>query len=116
MSIKTKKEILEILDNYKDDDLFEFSKVREKTLRSKFQNKYYFWVIIKMIWKQHGYSPVETHNLIKLTVWIETTTDLSKWEFKFMIDLIRDLWQTKYEFYIPLPNEVEDLKNLEQYF
>lgn len=96
--------------------IFELKQKREKSLRSIFQNKYYFWVIVSTISDFHWYSPCEAHNLIKLTVWLETTTDLSTKDFAFMCDLIRDTWNTQFGVYIPKPNEVEDLKVLEKYY
>lgn len=113
--IKTKTQILEYLFDKEDDSLFEIIERQEKSLRSIAQNKYYFWVIVKMISDYHWYSPVETHELLKLTLNIQTTTDLDTKDFKFICELIRDLWNTKFSFYIPKPNELEELRTLEKY-
>ncbi len=96
--------------------IFEVKQKREKTLRSLAQNKYYFWVVVKIISDFHWHTPVETHELIKLMMQIETTTDLSTKDFMFLIGTIRDIWNTKFWVYIPSPNEVEELQALEQYF
>lgn len=113
--LKTKTQILEYLEDKQDDDVFEIIKKKEKSLRSLAQNKYYFGVLVKEIGNFHWYLPVETHELIKLTVWVETTTDLDTSEFKFMCEMIRDLWNTKFWVYIPAPNEIEELRSIEQY-
>ncbi len=96
--------------------IFEVKQKRDSTLRSIAQNKYYFWVVIRIISDFHGQTPVETHELIKLMFKIETTTDLSTKDFMFLIDSIRDIWNTKFWVYIPAPNEVEELQALEKYF
>jgi hypothetical protein len=61
---------------------------------------------VQIIWDFHWYTPVETHELLKATFKLETTTDLSIDEFKSMIDNIRDLWLTKFNCYIPLPSDL----------
>ena len=114
--IKTKQEIIEKLKNYSDDDLFEFSKKTEKTSRSLAQNRYYFGVVVRMVSDHHGYTVVEAHELIKQCFSLKTTTGLSKVEFMQIIELIRDYWNAKFNFYIPLPNEVKELKYYEKYF
>lgn len=113
--IGNKKDIQEYLDKQNLDTLFEITKKQEKSLRSIAQNKYYFWVIVKMIWDYHWYTPVETHELLKLTVWLDTTTWLSTDEFSFLCNMIRDLWKEKFDFYIPAPNELEELRSIEKY-
>ena len=113
--IKNKKEIISYLQGYWDDDLFEIKKQKAKTYRSKSQNRYYFGVVIKYISNYHGYSPIETHELLKQTFELKTTTDLSTVEFKYMIDIIRDYWNTYYDLYIPKPNELEEFKSLLSY-
>lgn len=104
-----------ILLNWSSDANYEIKKKTPKTLRSYAQNRYYFWVIIKTISQFNWYTPVETHELIKVTFWVETTTNLTTDEFSFMCNAIRDLWYQQYWCYIPSPNEIEELKTLEQY-
>lgn len=113
--IWTKEQIIDKLKEAKEDDIFELTKKREKSIRSIAQNKYYFGVVISEISNYHWYTPVETHELIKITVWVETTTNLSTSEFKFMCEMIIDLWKTKFDVVIPKPNEVQELVNLEKY-
>jgi ketol-acid reductoisomerase len=60
-------------------------------------------------------TAIETHLAIKKTFWVETTTDLSTSEFKSLMELIQELWKTKFEVVIPNPSSVEDLKNLSTY-
>lgn len=113
--IGNNKTLIEFLSKQDEDTLFELTKKQEKSLRTYSQVKYYFGVIVKMISEEHGYNPIETHELLKLTCWLETTTWLSTDEFSFLCNLIRDLWKEKFDFYIPAPNEVEELKSLEKY-
>ena len=113
--IWNKQKALEYISKLKDESIIEVTEKQEKSIRSLAQNKYYFGVIVKMIWDYHWYTPVETHELLKLTCWLETTVWLSTDEFSFLCNIIRDLWKTKYDFYIPKPNELEDLKDLEKY-
>jgi len=110
-----KQQILDFLLKQDEESIFEITKKQEKSIRTSCQVKYYFWVIVKMISEEHGYTPVETHELLKLTCWLETTTWLSTDEFSFLCNMIRDLWKEKFDFYIPKPNELEDLKNLDKY-
>ena len=112
--IGNKEDIIEWLESKKDWAIFEVTEKREKTLRSIAQNRYYFWVVVNTVSSFHWYTPVETHELLKLTVWLETTTNLEKDEFSFMCNLIRDVWKTKFDVRIPLPNEA-DLWELEKY-
>lgn len=110
------KQILKyILLNWNNDALYEIKKKQIKTIRSYAQNRYYFWVVIKTISDFHWYTPVESHELIKTTFWIETTTDLTTDEFSFMCNSIRDMWLQTYWCYIPTPNEIEELKTIEKY-
>jgi len=62
----TKKDILEWLQDKKEEDIFEITKKQEKSLLSRAQQKYYFGVIVKIISDFHWYTSVETHELIKL--------------------------------------------------
>lgn len=112
--IGNKEAVLEYLEDKKDEAIFEITQKREKTLRSLAQNRYYFGIVVNEISNFHGYTPVETHELLKVTVWLETTTNLETDEFSFMCNLIRDVWQTKFLLRIPLPNEA-DLWEMEKY-
>lgn len=117
--IWNKKQILEYINKLDDDDIIEATKKQTKTIRSIAQNKYYFWVILKyiceFIWIEHKFEIMEQHNQIKEHFCLETTTDLSTSEFKYMCEEIR-AWYLEYRWlYIPLPRESEDLQNLETY-
>lgn len=112
---KTKEILTFLLKNWYKDNFYEIKRKSTKSLRSIAQTRYYFWVIVKMISQYHWYSPVETHELLKLTCSLETTTNLTTDEFSFMCNMIRDMWLNKFNFYIPEPNEVEELKSLAQY-
>lgn len=100
--IGNKQQVQEYLKKDKD-YIYECKRKQEKSIRSSGQNRYYFWVVVEIISDFHWFTPVETHLLLKQTFKLETTTDLSKSEFKAMIDLIIDLWQVKYSIKIPLP-------------
>lgn len=104
--IGTKETLIKILEKADDEDIFELIKKREKSIRSLAQNKYYWSVVVATIWDFHGYTPVETHEILKLSFKLDTTTDLAVDEFKFLIDIIRDIWSTKYDCHIPLPSDL----------
>lgn len=111
--IWTKQQIVKYLENK--NWIFEIKQKREKTIRSIAQNRYYFGCIIKEISNFHWYTPIETHELLKLTFDLSTTTNLSTKEFKDMVDIIRDYWNTHFWVYIPKPNEVKELQSLEAF-
>ena len=114
-----KTQAIEYINKLDDDSIIEVTKKQEKSIRSYAQCKYYFWVILKYIcehiWIQHKFEIMEQHKQIKDYFWLETTTDLSKSEFKFMCEEIRAWYLENRGLYIPLPRETEDLKNLETY-
>lgn len=110
--IKTKLEIIKYLEQQKDDEIFDISKKQDKTIRSLAQNRYYWWYVVDTICKWSWDTPISTHYGIKKTIWVETTTDLSTDEFKFIIDLIRDLFLTKYNLNIPLPRDIKEEESL----
>lgn len=107
-----KEQVIQRLEKKDWDKLFEIKEKREKTIRSLAQNKYYFWVIIDIISNHHWYSPAETHELLKATFNIETTTDLSTSEFKTLCEMIIDIWKTKFDCIIPLPRDIADEQSL----
>ena len=113
--IGAKKDIFEYLKDKKEDDIFELTKKQEKSIRSNLQNKYYWWCVVDIISNHHWMTAIETHLAIKQTFWVETTTDLSTSEFKFLMETIQELWMSKFWVKIPNPNEVEELKSLEKY-
>jgi len=101
----TKQQILTYLEKDKDGDIYECTRKQKKTVRSLAQNNYYFWVIINIISDFHGFTPIETHKLLKLTFKIDTTTWLSTKDFKWLIDSIIDMWKVTYWVIIPLPED-----------
>lgn len=113
--IGNKEKILEYLQDKDDQSIFEISQKRTKTIRSLAQNRYYFWIIIDVLSDFHGENPVAMHELIKKTVWVETTTNLTTKDFKFMCELIIETWRVKFWVHIPKPNEVAELESLEKY-
>jgi len=79
--IWTKEETIAYLQE-QEEWMFEVKKKRIKTIRSLAQNRYYFWIVVETIWDFHWYSSVETHELLKVTFKLETTTNLEIDEFK----------------------------------
>lgn len=117
--IWTKQKALEYIESLDDDSIIEVTKKQTKTIRSYAQSKYYFWVILKYIcehiWIMHKFEVMEQHKQIKDYFWLETTTDLSTSEFKYMCEEIRAWYLQERWLYIPLPRESEDLRSLETY-
>ena len=94
------------------DWIFEITKKQEKNIRSLRQNKYFFWVIVKIISDYHWFTTCECYELLKASFGVSTFTNLDTWEFKFLIDSIIDIWKTKYWVIIPLPNDILDETSL----
>ncbi len=107
-----KLEIINFLYKYEETKMFQIKELKNKNLVSRAQQKFYFWYVVDIIWNFHGMSPVETHELIKLTFWLETTTNLSTSEFKTLIELIQDFWKTKFNCIIPNPKDIKDEESL----
>ena len=110
-----KTQAIEYINKLDDDSIIEVTKKQKKSIRSKLQNDYYWGCVVDIISNHHWMTAIETHLAIKKTFWVETTTDLSTSEFKSLMELIQELWKTKFEVVIPNPSSVEDLKNLETY-
>jgi hypothetical protein len=113
--IGKEQDVIEWMKDKKEDAIFEITQKREKTIRSLAQNRYYFWIIIDVLSNFHWENPVSMHELIKQTVGVETTTNLSTSDFKFMCELIIETWRVKFWVHIPKPNEVQELESLEKY-
>ena len=93
-------------------ELFDIKEVKEKNLLSRAQQKFYWWVVVDIISNYHGITPLETHLAIKTTFNLETTTDLSKKEFKDLIELIQELWKSKFNVEIPSPSDIKGEESL----
>lgn len=117
--IRTARQIIEKLVYVDNDKLYDLTEKKEKSLRSIAQNKYYFWVILDaimdFIWLEHKFEKLELHKEVKDYFELETTTNLDPKEFSKMCNEIRDWYLENRWLYIPLPNEVEDLKSLQDY-
>ncbi len=113
--IGTKQQLIEFLSKQDENSIFELTKKQEKSIRSLAQNRYWHWIICKTISEWSWDNNIWVHYMLKEMFNIETTTDLSTDEFAFMCKTIIDLFKEKYNVRIPLPNEDEDLKNLESY-
>lgn len=98
-----KEKVLNYLEKDKEWDIYEIKRKQKKSIRTLQQNNYYWGVVVPIISQFHGYFEVETHELIKSIFKLETTTWLDTAEFKWLIDQIREIWETKYEVTIPLP-------------
>lgn len=90
---------------------------KPKRLRTLQQNKYYWGVVLEVLYKQSevGYTREEWHNALKfkflrkegLLPTVESTTKLTTLEFEDYLDRIRQ-WAIEFlDCTIPLPNEVE---------
>lgn len=109
--IWTKKAILQRLKN-KDTWVFEIKQKKSEVARSQLQVRYYWGVVVKIISDYHWYSPIETNEMLKITFWKTTFTDLSSKEFMEIINIIRDLWKNKYNVIIPLPQDTLEYRSL----
>ena len=110
--IGNNKTLIEFLSKQGENSLFELTKKQEKSLRSLAQNKFYWGIVIDIIWNFHWFTPVETHLMLKKTFNIETTTELSTSEFKTLIEMIQDIWKNKFNVIIPNPRDLKDEENL----
>ena len=113
--IWNKIQAIEYINKLDDDSIIEVTKKQKKSIRSKLQNDYYWWCVVDIISNHHWTTAIETHLAIKKTFWVETTTDLSTSEFKYLMEMIQELWKTKFGVIIPSPSSVEDLRSLETY-
>jgi hypothetical protein len=77
------------------------------------QNRYYWGVIIKMISDYTGHSPEEVHEGLKHKFLLidgfvsRSTMDLTTSEVEDYHQQIRTMMILDYNFYIPLPNDIE---------
>lgn len=110
--IKTKLEILEYLQDKENSDFFDISAKKDKTIRSYAQVKYYWSVIVDIIWNYHWMTPIDTNESLKLLFKQETFTELDTSEFKFVCESIIEMWQVKYSVKIPLPRDLKDEQSL----
>ena len=108
----TKQQILSFLQDKDESDIFEIVKKQEKSLRSLAQNKFYWSIVIDIIWNFHWFTPVETHLMLKKTFNIDTTTELTTSEFKTLIEMIQDVWVNKFNVIIPNPSDLKDEESL----
>lgn len=105
--IGTKQQVDTYLEKDKEWDIYEIKRKNKKTVRTLSQVKYYWGVIVKIISEHHWYTPIETNEMLKVTFAVDTFTNLDTKEFVFVIDTIIELWKTKYNVIIPLPNDIE---------
>ena len=110
--IGNKQQILSFLQDKDESDIFEIVKKQEKSLRSLAQNKFYWSIVIDIIWNFHWFTPVETHLMLKKTFNIDTTTELTTSEFKTLIEMIQDVWVNKFNVIIPNPSDLKDEESL----
>lgn len=110
--IWTKKDLIPKLEEAKDNDIFELVKKREKSIRSLAQLRYYWWVVVDIIWDFHWLTPIETNESLKLLFKEDTFTELDTAEFKYVIETIIEMWKTKYQVEIPTPSNTWDNESL----
>lgn len=111
----TKKDILEWLQDKKEEDIFEITKKQEKSLRSQAQNRYRWSCVVETISNWSWDNPISTHYWLKQMFKLETTTDLSTDEFSSMCKIIIDLFQEKFNLKIHLPNEDKEMQYRAKY-
>lgn len=80
---------------------------RAPKLRSTNQNRYYHGIIVKLVADHLGYTPMDTHTLIKTVFQIESTAKMESAAFEKFLEDIRIWAQTELELRLPLPNEVD---------
>ena len=102
---KNKKQILEYLTQFADEEIFEIKKPSEKKLRTERQVRYYWWVVVDIISKETGYMPFEVNEQNKSLFWKSTFTDLSTVEFEEIMSLLRQFYHYHLGYNIPKPNE-----------
>lgn len=110
--IGNKQQVQEYLNKQNEEDIFELTKKKEKSIRSLAQNRFYWGYVIDIIGNFHWFTPVETHLAIKQTFNLETTTELSTTEFKILIEMIQDLWENKFNVKIPNPRDIKAEESL----
>ena len=109
--IKTREEAIEYL-TWADDGLYEVIKKQDKSIRSQAQVRYYWKVVVGIIWDFHWLTPIETNESLKLLFKKDTFTDLDTVEFKFVIESIIEMWAMKYQVRIPTPENAESDNSL----
>ena len=102
--ILTKTEALNYINTLDDSVVVEITKKQLKNIRTTLQVRYYFGVVVKIIWDFHWLVPIAVNEMLKTTFWVETFTDLDTKEFIFVMDSIRDMWKEKYWVIIPKPS------------
>ena len=110
--IWTKEQVEEYISKWKEEDIYECKKKQQKTLRTYAMVKYYWAVIVKIIWDFHWMKPIDTNESLKLLFDKETFTDLDIQEFKFVMETIIELWEKDYKVIIPLPSNTWDNESL----
>ena len=80
---------------------------RSPKLRSANQHRYYHGIIVKLVADHLGYTPAETHTLVKTVFQIESTAKLESAAFEKFLEDIRIWAQTELELRLPLPNEID---------
>lgn len=106
--IWTKNQIMKYLECAKGDlyfELWEFLKPR--TLN---ENKYYHWVVVKLISYFSWDTPASVHRFLKKEFYISSTTNLSTSDFEKLMDEIR-WWAFSFLWIsIPEPNTMEAMQ------
>lgn len=80
-------------------------KVKQASIRSPQENKYYHAVVVRDIAEFKGWSHEEAHEWIKETFGIESTTTLTTKEFEDLMEDVRQHVLKYWELVIALPNE-----------
>ena len=81
--------------------------ISEVSSRTHFQNNYYWKVICKMFGEELGYTKEEMHDVLKNEFKIESTSKLTKDEFRDYIDRIIRWASTNFQIVLPDPDQEE---------
>ena len=79
--------------------------ISEVTSRTHFQNNYYWKVVVKVFGDELGYTREEMHEVLKNEFKIESTSKLTKDEFRDYIDRIIRWASTHFQIVLPDPDE-----------
>ena len=96
---------IDYITKLKDNVILEVTQKKEKTARTRQQDKYWFWVVCPIIWDFMGESIIATHLFLKSAFKIESITELEKDEFAFMITSIKEMFK---EHWVNIPSPWED--------
>lgn len=106
--IWTKSQIINYFDNITSNSYFQVWEFLKP--RSMNENKYYHWVVVKLISHFSWDTPASVHRYLKKEFYIGSTTNLSTKDFEILMDEIR-WWAFSFLWIsIPEPNTMEAIQ------